>query len=93
METLTAIPLQPVQSSMLAAVGYDEANKTLAVTFTSGKKGIVYRYAGVSPEVYEEMKLAKSIGTFFGQRIRGKYETTKIEPQEDQPKPEEEAAP
>ena len=72
------IPTAPVKSSNIARLGYDAATQTLAVVFT---KGTTYHYAGVPADVYEELKLAPSIGIFFSQRIREKFPTTKYEPE------------
>lgn len=62
------IPLTPVKSSQVAAIGYDPASKTLAVTFTRGSH--VYHYPEVSPETHLAFVGAKSIGSFFGQHIK-----------------------
>ena len=64
-----AIPMTPVQSNQIAAVGYDAASKTLALTFTRGP-GHVYHYGGVTKKTHDDMMAAESIGTFFGQHIK-----------------------
>lgn len=72
MATMTAIQLEPVTSSRLAAIGYDEETFTLAVRFPPTKKspaGKIYHYSGVSEEVFDDMKNAESIGVFFGETI------------------------
>lgn len=61
------IPLTPVTSSQIEAVGYDEASKTLAVQF---KKGSVYHYANVPAEIYQSFSKAESLGRFFGTNIK-----------------------
>jgi hypothetical protein len=78
--THIVIQTAPVQSSNIDGLGYDHATQTLAVKFKSGG-GTTYHYAGVPAEVYEEMKLANSIGSFFQSRVRGKFPTTKYEPE------------
>lgn len=85
MENANTIPLEEVKSSMLAAVGYDAATKTLAIQFKTGKRGTVYQYPGVTPELYAELRAAPSIGAVVKQKILGKFDHIKIEP----PKPEE----
>jgi len=64
-----AIKLNPVKSSQVKAIGYDEATKTLAVTFTRGA-GATYHYADVSKDTFEKFSKAESIGSFFGKHIK-----------------------
>lgn len=64
-----AIPMAPVTSNQVAAIGYDPATETLAVTFTRGA-GAIYHYHGVSPELHAKFLGAGSIGSFFGQHIK-----------------------
>lgn len=65
----THIPLTAVESNQVAAIGYDAANSTMAVTFTRGP-GHVYHYPDVSPELHQQFMEAESIGSFFGQHIK-----------------------
>jgi hypothetical protein len=58
-----------VESSQVAAVGYDEATKTLAVTFTRGT-GAIYHYLNVEPQLHRDFMAAESIGSFFGKHIK-----------------------
>jgi len=44
--------LQPVESSMIKAVGYDETSSTLEVLFDSGK---TYLYSEVPKDVNSEL--------------------------------------
>lgn len=53
----------------MAAIGYDEASGTMAVTFTRGP-GHVYHYPNVSPELHQQFLEAESIGSFFGKNIK-----------------------
>ena len=64
-----AIPMTAVQSKQIAAVGYDAASKTLAMTFTRGP-GHVYHYPNVEQKTHDEMMAAESKGAFFGQHIK-----------------------
>jgi hypothetical protein len=65
------IAMKPVDSSSIAAHGYDAATKTLAVQFKSGGK--TYHYAGVSPQVVADLKKAKSVGSFVHAHVAGKF--------------------
>ena len=68
-EPRPAIALSPVVSTQVAAIGYDQDSKTLAVTFTRGE-GAIYHYPDVEPETFVAMKTADSVGAFFGQHIK-----------------------
>jgi hypothetical protein len=57
-------------SSVVAAMDYNEHEHTLRITYTSGA---VYDYRNVPPDVFEEMKVADSKGTFLNYEIKGKY--------------------
>lgn len=63
------IPLTPVESGQVKAIGYDSATKTLAVTFTRGP-GTEYQYPNVEPDLHAAFISAESIGTFFGNHIK-----------------------
>ena len=66
----------PVKSSDLKSVGYDPPTRTLEVEF---KRGRVYRYEGVPPDIFEKMSSARSIGKFFHQNIvRGDFRFKRI---------------
>ena len=69
-EPYTHIPMTPVESNQVGAVGYCAETKTLAVTFKRGA-GAVYHYPNVEPELHAEFLAAESIGKFFGSRIQG----------------------
>lgn len=68
-EKYVPIPMTPVTSSQVEAVGYDAERRTLSVIFTRGP-GHVYHYPDVSPEVHAAFVGAESIGKFFGQHIK-----------------------
>lgn len=77
-DSAPVITLQPVVSSNVVAVGYDSASKTLAVQFKGGAK--VYYYAGVEPELHQQMMAAESVGRFIGAHIVRKYDFTTNDP-------------
>ena len=81
------IPMTPVSSSQLKAIGYDPATKALACQFVHGP-GHLYVYPNVEPKVHAEFMAAKSIGKFFGERIK----PLPFEKYEAQPQAEESAA-
>lgn len=59
-----------VESSTLAAVGYDTGRKLLELEFSSGA---VYHYFGVPAAVHQSLLNASSKGTFFNRSIRGRF--------------------
>jgi len=61
---------QPVSSTALSAVDYDEERRTLRVSFV---KGGTWTYFGVPPQVASGLRNALSKGTFFNIAIRGQY--------------------
>lgn len=64
---MAAIPTNKVESSNIAAIGYDAESKTLQVDFTSGKR---YQYQNVPPETFAEFQAANSVGKYFAANIR-----------------------
>jgi hypothetical protein len=54
--------LEPVESSMIQAAGYDEKSSTLEVVFNSGK---TYRYFEVPKTVYLELIESNSKGSYM----------------------------
>ena len=69
------IKLEPVESSNIAAMGYDKDTKKLHVLFHSGS---TYEYADVTPEEHKALKTAQSVGKVFHRLIRGVKQESKI---------------
>jgi hypothetical protein len=57
----------PVDSSVIASVGFDDAGHVLEVEFRSGR---VYRYFVVPRAVYEAFMRADSPGDYFNREIK-----------------------
>jgi predicted RNase H-like HicB family nuclease len=64
------VQLEPVDSSMLAATGYDPDTRTLVVLFNSGK---AYQYYDVPQEDYEALMAASSKGKYMHAHVLGYY--------------------
>jgi hypothetical protein len=64
--------MQPVESSNIAAMGYDEEDKRLRVTF---KSGATYDYLNVEPETHATVIGADSVGSAFHRLIRAQPAT------------------
>ena len=58
---------QPVYSSNVQEVGYDEEKQELYITWTRGKRSI---YSGVPEELAVQLAHAPSVGTMLNQEIK-----------------------
>ncbi len=74
-ETAEKIPMEPVQSSALSAIGYNPNKRILAVTFSSGA---VHHYADVSEVEHANLMAADSLGSHFGKFIRQHHQAAKM---------------
>lgn len=70
------IKLNPVVSSNVNSIGYDEASKTLSVLF---KNNTLYAYENVPHSVYLQLGAAPSIGKFLNENIKPNYSYKKVE--------------
>lgn len=70
MNEARTIERTPIDSSNLAAVGYDPDRQVLSVEFTSGS---VFHYYSVTLDVFEAFGAAESRGQFYAKQIRGKF--------------------
>lgn len=70
-----AIERHPVQSTVLASVGYDAAKRLLEIEFRSGS---IYRYLEVPGEIHRRLLAADSKGNFFGANIRDKFRCERV---------------
>lgn len=61
---------QPVNSSNLVSIGYEEGSSTLEVEF---KGNIIYRYYNVPGFEYERLMAANSHGIYFNANIKDNY--------------------
>ncbi|MBS7827485.1 KTSC domain-containing protein [Wohlfahrtiimonas chitiniclastica] len=66
---------QPVSSSNVASIAYDENSATLGVKFHSGG---TYHYFQVPPAVHANFLNAGSKGTFLHNHIKGHYRYMKV---------------
>lgn len=62
-----------VRSSVIRAIDYDVEKSILYVKF---KSGMLYKYYRVSETVFNSLLNARSKGTYFNDRIKGKYPTS-----------------
>lgn len=66
---------QPVSSSNIASIGYDQATQILEVEFLNGT---VYQYFNVPLPVYEGVMGAGSHGTYLNAHIKNQYQYHKV---------------
>jgi len=64
-----------VDSSNVAAVGYDEDSSTLQVEFINGG---TYRYFDVSENIFTGLRDADSVGGYLAENIKGTYRYSKV---------------
>jgi len=65
----------PVQSSNVKSVGYDEPSRTMHVEFRDGG---VYEYSGVPPETHQALVSAPSVGTHLHAHIKGRFPARRL---------------
>lgn len=68
---------QKLVSSTIDEVTYHAGE--LTVVFKSGNR---YRYEKVPMKIYFEIGVSKKAGTYYGQKIKGKFLSRKLEPGE-----------
>jgi hypothetical protein len=61
---------QPVSSSNIASIGYDEATQTLEVEFLNNS---VYQYFNVPVNIHEALMTAPSHGVFLNANIKNHF--------------------
>ena len=71
------VDMQDVESSNIAAIGYDQEAQELHVLFKG--RPTVYVYQDVPRELFNAMLCADSQGAYFNRMIKGTYEFTKLE--------------
>lgn len=66
---------QFTDSKTIREIEYFPENKTLHITYTTGKK---YQYVGIPSELWDAMQVVESIGSFVAQKIKGHYQYKQI---------------
>ena len=66
---------QPVVSTNLCSVGYDETSRTLEIEFHGGE---VYQYFDVPKTVYSSLMSASSQGSYIHRYIKDRYRWKRI---------------
>lgn len=68
--------MQPVSSSNIAELGYDEENQIVYVRFSNNT---LYIYKGVSRAEYDNLFNAPSIGSYLHRNYKNVYSYERIE--------------
>jgi hypothetical protein len=66
---------EPVQSSSLSSVGYDQSSQTLEVEFTNGN---IYQYFDVPSAEHVELIRSASVGAYFAANVRNSYRYARL---------------
>ena len=69
------IEREPVASTNVVSVGYDEPTETLEVEFMNGS---IYQYFNVGSELYRQLREAPSKGQFLNAYIRNAYPYSRV---------------
>jgi len=64
------VDLHQVNSSVLAAAGYDPDRRVLEARFCSGR---IYHYFEVPENVFQKLLRAKSVGQYFNRSVKPHY--------------------
>lgn len=64
--------MKKVESSQIAAIGYDPEKRTLHIEFVgkNGKANSTYSYEPITQECYSELMQADSKGNYFYEHIK-----------------------
>jgi len=65
----------PVDSSSIAAIGYDDRSQILQVEFVTGR---VYEYTDVPEFLFRALHASRSKGRYFNQSIRDRYDSREV---------------
>lgn len=68
--------MQPVSSSNVQSIGYDENTQILYVRFLNGT---MYSYSNVPYVIYEQLLNAPSVGSYMHRNIKDRYPYERIE--------------
>jgi hypothetical protein len=74
----------PVPSTAIRRISYDDASRTLFVTFIDGD---TYAYFEVAPKLYDDFRAATSKGRFFAYKVRDRYRYQRLGDPDDAAEP------
>jgi hypothetical protein len=71
-----ALKMRAVDSSSVAAIGYDAKRREVYVRFETSPR--LYAYVGVPPSTFQELERAESKGRFVNEVIKRRYPVRKL---------------
>ena len=75
--------MQEVESSNIAALGWDQGPEDTGCLTVRFKTGGMYIYHDIPSDIGEGIFEAESVGRYFSQHVRGKFEGEKQEAKEE----------
>ncbi|HKO58801.1 MAG TPA: KTSC domain-containing protein [Thermoanaerobaculia bacterium] len=66
---------EPVSSSVIASLGYDDKERVLEVEFRTGR---VYQYFLVPRATFEKLMRAASVGSYFNHEVRPYFDAQEV---------------
>ena len=73
---ISGVPMIPVISSNVEALGHDEAGRRLIVKY---RGGVLWEYDGVDRAKVDALLAADSVGSFLHREIRGKHDGRRVQ--------------
>jgi len=67
--------MQPVSSSNVESIGYDENTESLFIRFLNGT---LYEYKNVPKVIHEQLMAAPSIGSYLHRNVKGIFAYERI---------------
>lgn len=64
-------------STCFSEIGYDSGTGDLLVTFR--ESGVSYIYGEIPSEVWEDLKSASSMGSYYNKEIKGSYDCVRLD--------------
>jgi hypothetical protein len=65
----------PVTSTNISEIGYDQASQTLEVMFRNGG---IYQYFDIPRDEYDGLLRAASMGEYLNHNIKGRYRYARV---------------
>jgi hypothetical protein len=66
----------PVDSSNIASIGYDQSSGTVEIEFRSN--GQIWQYYDVPEIIYNEFRIAESLGKAFHAMIKNQFKAARV---------------
>jgi len=67
---------KPVESSMMASIGYDSANSILEIEFKNG--GTIWQYFDFPEHMWNEFEFTESHGKYWHANIKNQFRENRV---------------